>query len=91
MASSQAYKLADKIRSMNVPVVLGGNHPSALPEEAKQHADSVVVGEAENTWPQLLNDFQNGKLKPFYVSDKSIHPSKIPVPVLSTLTSVPKI
>jgi len=80
MSSSQAYKLADKIRLMKIPVVLGGNHPSALPEEAKKHADSVVIGEAENTWPQLLNDFENGKLKPFYVSDKSITPSSIPVP-----------
>jgi len=80
MSSSRAYELADKIRLMNVPVVLGGNHPSALPDEAKKHADSVVVGEAENTWHQLIEDFENGKLKPFYISDKSIPPTSIPVP-----------
>ena len=79
MSSFRAYELADKIRSMNIPVVLGGNHPSALPEEAKKHADSVVIGEAEIIWPELLRDFEKDKLKPFYFSKKSIPPDSIPV------------
>ena len=61
-----AYEIADEFRSRGVAVVMGGWHVSSLPEEAKQHADSVVIGEAEETWPQLLKDFKNGKLKPFY-------------------------
>jgi len=62
----RAYSIADQFRSRGVPVVLGGMHPSALPEEAKEHADAVVIGEAENLWPTLLADFQSGRLKPFY-------------------------
>lgn len=74
-----AYELADEFRRRGVPVVLGGYHPSALPEEAKQHADSVVVGEAEITWLQLLEDLQNGKLKPFYWQERPFDLAKIPV------------
>lgn len=80
MSSLRAYEIADKYREMGITVVLGGNHPSALPEEAKQHADSVVVGEAEKTWPELLKDFENNNLKPFYYSKKGIHPEEISPP-----------
>ena len=48
-------------------VVLGGIHVSMCPEEAKQHADSVVVGEAERTWPMLIEDFRRGEMKSMYV------------------------
>lgn len=61
-----AYEMADEFRNRGITVVIGGWHASALPEEAKQHADSVVIGEADEIWPQLLNDFENDKLKPFY-------------------------
>ncbi len=61
-----AYEIADKYRSRGVKVVLGGLHPSALPEEAGQHADSVVIGEAEGVWEKLLSDFEKNDLKPFY-------------------------
>jgi radical SAM superfamily enzyme YgiQ (UPF0313 family) len=74
----RAYEIADKFRSMGIPVVLGGYHPSALPEEAKQHANSVVIGEAEETLPQLLDDLEKGKLKPFYFSKKFVEPKNIP-------------
>ena len=46
--------------------MLGGYHPSALPNEAKQHADSVVIGEAELTWPLVLDDFQKNARKFLY-------------------------
>jgi len=80
MNAPRAYEIADRFRSMGIPVVLGGPHPSALPEEAKQHADAVVIGEAELTWPQLLEDFEKGELKPFYKADKPIPPDIIPEP-----------
>ncbi|KYK21971.1 hypothetical protein AYK24_02920 [Thermoplasmatales archaeon SG8-52-4] len=80
MSSNRSYEIADKIKKLKIPVVLGGNHPSALPEEAKQHADSVVVGEAEYTWPQLINDFENGCLKEFYKHKKSVLSEYIPEP-----------
>lgn len=75
-----AYDIADEFRKRGVTVVLGGWHPSALPEEAKQHADSVVVGEAEETWPQLLHDLGNGKLKAFYELKRPVDPKLIPHP-----------
>jgi hypothetical protein len=55
----ETYKIADEFRRRGKTVVLGGWHASALPEEAKQHADAVVIGEAEEAWPELLNDFKN--------------------------------
>jgi radical SAM superfamily enzyme YgiQ (UPF0313 family) len=66
MTSPHVYELADKFRKKGVKVVLGGYHPSALPEEAKRHADSVIIGEAEMSWPQLLIDIEQGDLKPLY-------------------------
>ncbi|RLF30450.1 MAG: hypothetical protein DRJ99_02475, partial [Thermoplasmata archaeon] len=67
MTAPHVYEIADKFRENGKTVVLGGYHPSALPEEAKQHADAVVIGEAELSWPQLLQDFEKKKkIKPFY-------------------------
>ncbi|MEI6457099.1 MAG: radical SAM protein [bacterium] len=56
------YELADAFRSRGRTVVLGGVHPTILPDEALQHADSVVVGEAEGVWEDLLRDFSEGRL-----------------------------
>jgi len=74
----RAYELADEFRKRGKTVVLGGWHASALPQEAKQHADSVVIGEAEDTWPELLKDFENGKLKSFYYQEKPVDSKLIP-------------
>jgi radical SAM superfamily enzyme YgiQ (UPF0313 family) len=76
----RAYRIADAYRKKGVPVVLGGIHPTALPEEAKEHADAVVIGEAEEIWPHLIEDFKAGDLKTFYHQDGFIDPSKIPRP-----------
>ncbi|HMK76559.1 MAG TPA: cobalamin-dependent protein [Thermodesulfobacteriota bacterium] len=62
----RAYDIADAYRRKGIPVVLGGIHPTAVPEEAKEHADSVVFGEAEEVWPHLVEDARMGNLKPFY-------------------------
>jgi len=83
----RAYEIADEFRRRGITVVLGGCHSSALPEEAKQHADAVVIGEAELTWPQLLNDFQDGKLKPFYQNENPIDLKNIPSPDRKRLTN----
>ena len=61
-------------------MVLGGYHASALPDEAKKHADSVVTGEAELNWPKLLRDFENREIKPFYRQNKPVDPKLIPSP-----------
>jgi len=76
-----AYDIADQFRNKGKTVVLGGYHPTALPEEAKQHADSVVVGEGEFTWPQLIEDFSKGKIEQFYQSEKPVDPEFIPNPL----------
>ena len=62
----RAYEIADRFRASGVPVVLGGIHPTVLPEEAGAHADAVVVGEAEPVWGKLLEDLLAGSLAPLY-------------------------
>ena len=64
--SERAYQIADAFRARGVPVVLGGIHPTALPEEAQGHADAVVVGEAEPVWEQVLDDCEQRRLRPVY-------------------------
>jgi radical SAM superfamily enzyme YgiQ (UPF0313 family) len=78
MFAPQVYEIADKFRRLGVPVVLGGYHPTALPEEAKQHADSVVIGEAEESLPQLITDLEAGTLQPFYKANHLVPAKKIP-------------
>lgn len=62
----RGYEIADHFRKRGIQVVMGGMHVSALPEEALQHCDSVVVGEAENLWPTALRDFEQDRLRPIY-------------------------
>lgn len=62
----EAYRIADEAREQGVTVVLGGSHPTVMPEEAAAHADAVVVGYAERSWPELLRDYKNNKLRKFY-------------------------
>ncbi len=60
------YELADRYRSAGVPVVMGGLHVTALPSEAAEHADAVVVGEGELSWPDVIADFESGRLRRVY-------------------------
>ena len=62
----EAYELAGRYREMGVPVVLGGLHVSLMPDEAAQHADSIVCNGAEGAWPRLVEDFRRGRLQPRY-------------------------
>jgi radical SAM superfamily enzyme YgiQ (UPF0313 family) len=62
----RAYALADHFKSRGATVVLGGVHVSLLPHEAARHAHSLVIGFAEQTWPQLLKDYARGALQPVY-------------------------
>ncbi|MDH7500550.1 MAG: radical SAM protein [candidate division NC10 bacterium] len=76
----RAYQIADAYRGKGIKVVLGGIHPTTVPEEASAHADSVVIGEAEGIWPLLLEDFQAGRLQQFYRQDGLIDLHRSPVP-----------
>jgi len=60
------YRTADRLRAAGKQVLLGGIHVSALPEEARQHADALVIGEAEEIWRELLDDAERRRLKPIY-------------------------
>jgi radical SAM superfamily enzyme YgiQ (UPF0313 family) len=62
----RAYHLADHFRGLGVPVVMGGIHASMCVDEAMAHVDSVVTGEAEGIWPQVLEDARQGSLKRCY-------------------------
>jgi radical SAM superfamily enzyme YgiQ (UPF0313 family) len=62
-----AYSVADEFIKKGIPVALGGPHITAFPHEASQHATTVVIGEAENTWKVLLQDLGCGQLKRYYV------------------------
>jgi radical SAM superfamily enzyme YgiQ (UPF0313 family) len=65
----RAYAMADAFRRRGLKVVMGGMHVSALPEEALEHCDSVVVGEAEELWPRVLLDFEQQSLQGIYRHD----------------------
>lgn len=62
----RSFYLANKLRERGIKVILGGAHVSALPEEALHHVDTVVKGEAESVWPQVISDFENGNLQKIY-------------------------
>jgi len=66
----RAYEIAAEYRGRGVPVVMGGFHATWCPEEAKGHVDAVAVGEAEGLWPEILRDFENGGMKPFYRAEQ---------------------
>ena len=79
MTAPRVYEIADEFRKRGKKVVLGGYHPTAMPDEAIQHADSIVLGEAEASWPKLLKDAENGNLKQFYGPDEDFSMDDIPL------------
>lgn len=64
--AKRAYELADTFRARGIPVVLGGPHVTLMPDEAQQHADAICTGYAEETWPQLLQDFAQNRMQKIY-------------------------
>jgi hypothetical protein len=66
--AGRAFEIADQFRLHGKKVVMGGFFPSAMPEEAKKHADAVNIGDGEPTWPEILKDAEKGALKPVYHS-----------------------
>ena len=64
--ANRAYEVAAHFRKLGVPVVMGGIHATMCREEAIKHVDSVVTGEAEGIWPQVLEDVRHGSLKQWY-------------------------
>jgi len=64
--AKRAYQIADKYMELDVPVILGGCHPTLVPDEAGKHSDAVCIGEAENIWHEIIEDIRKGRLKRRY-------------------------
>ncbi len=76
----RTYEISAELRKRGVPVVLGGVHPTLVPEEAIGHADSIVVGYAEESWPQFLRDFVGGHVKRRYDQSPNLKLVNLPFP-----------
>jgi radical SAM superfamily enzyme YgiQ (UPF0313 family) len=79
-SAPRSYELAARFRARGIPVVLGGPHVTLIPDDAQPHADAIVVGYAEDTWPQLLRDFAAGELKPRYTQGPHLDLAGRPFP-----------
>ena len=93
--AKRSYKIAEKFRERGIPVVMGGYHVTLCPEEASIYADSIIVGNAETVWAEMLADAKSGALKKTYIGgvgeytvqpDKSIFEGKgyLPVSLVET-------
>ena len=84
---AKAYRVADAIRAVGIPVVMGGPHVTEVPGEAlgrdggPRHADAVALGEADQTWPTIVADAERGQLKPLYAPVDAFGQEKNPVTV----------
>src|SRR5882757_5724087 len=67
--AKRAYQIASEYRRRGVPVVMGGFHATLMTDEVKEYAESVVVGEAEEVWPQVIEDARRKRLQPIYRSN----------------------
>ena len=87
---NRAYEIASIYRNKSIPVILGGIHASTMPDEALNHVDCVVIGEAEGVWVKIINDFESCDLKNRYISN-DVDLSSIPVPKRELFNSEYKI
>lgn len=76
----RAYEIGDVFRRRSIPVVMGGVHATFCPDEALEHADAVVCGEAEGIWPRLLDDVVAGRLQRRYQREGFTPPNEIALP-----------
>ncbi|MEJ2122678.1 MAG: radical SAM protein, partial [Alphaproteobacteria bacterium] len=77
-SAKRAYELSARFRARGTTVVLGGPHVTLVPDDAFQHADAIVVGYAEESWPRLLRDFQRGALRRRYDQDPNLSLAGLP-------------
>ncbi|WP_379135744.1 B12-binding domain-containing radical SAM protein [Paenibacillus sp. sgz500958] len=74
------YDIATKFRAKGAKVVMGGPHVTLLPEEAALHCDTIIIGEAEESWPRFLEDFSRGDAQDVYRSESIPDLREVPVP-----------
>ncbi|MEQ1504012.1 MAG: radical SAM protein [Myxococcota bacterium] len=79
-SAPRSYQIADRLRARGIPVVLGGPHPTLVPDDAAPHADAVVTGYAEDTWPELLRDFVAGRMRARYDMSATLSLADRPLP-----------
>lgn len=77
---NRGYEIADAFRAKGKRIIMGGIHVTAMPEEAKQHADSIIIGEAEDIWHEVIQDFQDNQLKEEYKADHYSDLKKLVIP-----------
>ncbi len=73
----RAYQIASEYRKRNIPVVMGGFHATLCPDEALEYADAIVIGQAENSWGILIDDFRKGILNRIYSASVNLTESKV--------------
>ncbi len=84
----RAYEIGDAFRERGIYVALGGIHPTVMPEEAATHADTVFVGEAENSWPEFVREFEAGHPRATYDSADfpDVDMKSLPIPRFDLLS-----
>jgi radical SAM superfamily enzyme YgiQ (UPF0313 family) len=87
MLATRAYEISETFRKRGAKTILGGIHTSMCPDEALQHCDAVVVGEAEKVWAKLIDDAQQGKLEKIYKADSFVDLSAAPLPNRNAIKS----
>jgi radical SAM superfamily enzyme YgiQ (UPF0313 family) len=78
--ANRGYAIADRFRGRSIPVVMGGFHATWMPQEAGEHADAVVLGEAEQVWPRVVADFKKGSPQKFYKAEGRSDMKALPLP-----------
>ena len=78
--AARCYRYADYFRSLGKTVLMGGVHPSLMPEEAMKHADAIMTGLGDDTFPQALRDIRDGKLKKIYKQEACTDIANRPLP-----------
>lgn len=68
--ANRAYQIASEYRRRGVPVVMGGFHPTLVPDEVTRHAEAIVLGEAEAVWPEVIDDLRHRTLKRRYQGER---------------------
>ena len=76
-AAKRAYEVARKYKTVRNKIVMGGFHPTVLPDEALEYCDTVLIGDAEDTWPEYLKDYREGSTKDRYTSSDQCKISRI--------------
>ncbi len=65
--AKRSYEISAEFKKRNIPVIMGGMHATLIPEEVQEHADSILIGDAENIWFEIIEDFKNNQLKKRYL------------------------